>query len=76
MITALWFHGKNLIQAGQGNKISKEFTEPAPISDCQPIVKGSKIVYYASNANMVNFYSIDTETGAFSKFVDRVYLDL
>ena len=41
---------------GKGNKVSKEFTAAAPISDCQPIVKGSKIVYYASNANMVNFY--------------------
>ena len=35
-------------------------------------MKGSKIVYYASNANMVNFYSIDAETGAFSKKVYRV----
>lgn len=57
---------------GRGNKISREFTAAAPISDCQPIVKGSKIVYYASNANMVNFYSIDSETGEFSKKIYRV----
>lgn len=57
---------------GAGNKISKEFTQAAPISDCQPIVKGSKIVYYASNANMVNFYTIDVETGDFTKKGYRV----
>ena len=57
---------------GKGNKVSKEFTAAAPISDCQPIVKGSKIVYYASNANMVNFYSINAKTGKFSKKVYRI----
>lgn len=57
---------------GAGNIVSKEFTEAAPISDCQPIVKGTKVVYYASNANMVNFYSIDTQTGEFSKKAYRV----
>jgi hypothetical protein len=57
---------------GNGDKISSEFTAAAPISDCHPIVKGSKIVYYASNGNMVDFYSINTETGAFSKKVYRV----
>lgn len=57
---------------GNGNTVSKEFTAAAPISDCQPIVKGSKIIYYASNANMVDFYSIDAGTGAFSKKVYRV----
>lgn len=55
-----------------GNVVSKEFTAAAPISDCQPIVKGTKIVYCASNATMVNFYSIDAETGAFSKKGYRV----
>lgn len=57
---------------GNGNKVSEEFTAAAPISDCQPIVKDSKIVYYASNANMMNFYSIDAETGAFDKKAYRV----
>ncbi len=57
---------------GNGNKISKEFTASAPMSECQPIVKGTKISYYASNANMVNFYSIDAQTGQFSKKVYRV----
>ncbi|MDE6111597.1 MAG: leucine-rich repeat domain-containing protein [Eubacterium sp.] len=57
---------------GNGNKIGKEFTAAAPISDCQPIVKGSKVVYCASNANMVNFYSIDAQTGNFTKKTYRV----
>ncbi len=57
---------------GAGNIVSDEFTASAPISDCQPVVKGSKIVYYACNANMVDFYSIDTQTGKFDKRVYRV----
>ncbi len=57
---------------GAGNVVSDEFTAPAPISDCQPVVKGSKIVYYGSNANMVDFYSIDAQTGEFHKRVYRV----
>ena len=57
---------------GKGNKVSKEYTAAAPLSDCQPIVKGSMVVYYASNANMVNFYTIDANTGAFSKKVFRL----
>lgn len=57
---------------GAGNRISEEFTEAAPISDCHPVVKGSNVVYYASNANMVNFYAINAETGEFSKRVYRV----
>lgn len=52
---------------GKGNTISKEFTTVAPISDCQPVVKDSKVVYYASNANTVNFYSIDSSSGTASK---------
>lgn len=57
---------------GQGNTISQEFTASAPISDCQPILKGTDIVYYASNANMVNFYSINAESGTFHKKAYRV----
>ena len=48
-----------------GNKLSKEYTAAAPISDCEPILKDGKVVYYVSNANTVNFYSIDTQTGDF-----------
>lgn len=57
---------------GAGNKLSKEFTAAASISDCQPVVKGSKVVFCASNAGMVNFYSIDASTGAFAKKVYRL----
>lgn len=57
---------------GSGNKISDEYTASAPISECQPVVKGSKISYYASNDNMVNFYSIDSESGVFSKRSYRI----
>ena len=40
---------------GKGNRISQEYTTGAPISGCQPVVKGEKVVYYASNKNMVDF---------------------
>ena len=57
---------------GKGNKISQEYTTGAPISGCQPILKNGKIVYYASNKNMVDFYSIDSNTGNTSKKMYRV----
>ena len=56
---------------GKGNTISKEFTTAAPVSDCQPVIKDSKVVYYASNANTVNFYSIDANDGTASKKIYR-----
>lgn len=52
---------------GKGNRISQEYTAGAPISGCQPVVKGEKVVYYASNKNMVDFYSIDSNTGNTTK---------
>ena len=52
---------------GNGNIVSKEMTKAAPVSNCQPIEKNGKVVYYASNASMVDFYSIDSETGAFTQ---------
>lgn len=57
---------------GNGNTVSQEFTAAIPISDCQPVVKNSEIVYYASNENMVNFYSINAQTGAVNKKMYRV----
>lgn len=55
-----------------GNKISKEYTANAPISDCKPILSGNKIVYYASSSNMVDFYWIDANNGKFEKKIYRV----
>ncbi len=57
---------------GNGNKLSKEFTAAAPLSDCHPVLDGSKIVYYASDSGMVNFYTIDAATGAFAKKSYRI----
>ena len=48
---------------GKGKSLSKEFTTAAPISDCQPVVKDSRVVYYASNSNTLNFYSINSDNG-------------
>lgn len=64
---------------GEGNNLSEEFAAPAmdfenkaftasaPASNCQPIVQDNEVIYYASNANMVNFYRINVETSIFSK---------
>lgn len=52
---------------GKGNVIGKNFTASAPISNCQPVVKDSKVVYYASDANTLNFYTIDSQNGSVSK---------
>jgi hypothetical protein len=60
---------------GQGQIVSQEFTAAAPVTDCHPIVKGDKIVYYASNALMVNFYTIDVQTGSFEKKMYRILGD-
>ena len=57
---------------GSGNKISKEYTASAMISDCKPVLSGNNIVYYASEDNAVDFYTIDAETGAFHKKVYKV----
>ena len=54
---------------GNGNKIGNEFKANATFSDCRPIVKGSKIVFYASDYNTTDFYIIDSKTGKFSKKV-------
>ncbi len=52
---------------GSGNKISNEFVVNATISDCDPILKNGKLSFYTSSDVAVNFYSIDTSTGEFSK---------
>ena len=57
---------------GSGNKVSKEFTAQAMISDCHPILKDGKIIYFASTENCLDFYTIDTQTGDFSKSVTRI----
>ncbi|MCR5544073.1 MAG: leucine-rich repeat domain-containing protein [Eubacterium sp.] len=51
----------------QGNKISKEFTANATISDCNLTLKNGKVSFFASEDSVVDFYSIDASTGAFSK---------
>lgn len=57
---------------GAGNKISKEFVANAAISDCQPILKDSKVIFYTSGSTMMNFYMIDAATGEFNKKVYRI----
>ena len=54
---------------GAGNKIGNEFVANAPWADSHPVLSGNKIVYYASNELTVNFYTIDANTGSFSKKV-------
>ncbi len=55
-----------------GNLQSEEMTAAAPLSNCEPIVKGSNVVLCASNGICVGFYTIDTTTGAFNKKIYNV----
>lgn len=57
---------------GQGETVSEEFTTKATISDCKPVVKNGKAVFYSAVSNNVDFYSIDVNTGEFDKVVYRI----
>lgn len=54
---------------GNGNKLSSEYTVDAAFSDCRPIYNGSEIVFYASDSNTIDFYTINASTGDFNKKV-------
>ncbi len=54
---------------GNGNQIGSEMKVSAPESSCTPIIKDGKAVFYASDGANVGFYTIDVNTGAFSKKV-------
>ena len=51
---------------GNGNTVSREFKQKGAFSDCHPIVKNGKAVFYASDNDNVAYYQIDGNTGAFS----------
>jgi hypothetical protein len=57
---------------GNGNVVSKEFKAAAAISQCEPVVKDGKVVFFASDNASVAFYTINPTNGAFSKA--KVYL--
>ena len=57
---------------GNGEKISEEYIANASMSDCKPFVDNGKVIYYASNGNMVDFYTIDSTNGDFEKTMHRV----
>ena len=57
---------------GAGNIIGSEKVVDAPISDCAPVLSGNDVVYYAANTNTVDFYTINTSDGGFSKKTYRV----
>lgn len=57
---------------GAGNPLSEEFIANAAFSDCKPVLKGSQIAYYASDDNVIDFYTIDVNTGDFQKRVYRI----
>lgn len=57
---------------GEGNKLSEEFTSNATFSDCRPLYDGSRVVFYASSSNSLDFYTIDAVSGEFEKKVYKV----
>lgn len=54
-----------------GNKLTQEYTASGLISDCQPIMNGSDVVFFTSNSGTLNFYTIDANSGNFSKKIYR-----
>ncbi|MBE5933300.1 MAG: hypothetical protein E7263_07755 [Lachnospiraceae bacterium] len=56
-----------IILDGNGNQIGSEKKVSAPESTCTPIIKNGKAVFYASDGANIGFYTIDTNTGAFTK---------
>ena len=63
---------KYMFVDGAGEPKSQVYSADAPVTDCVPIIIDGKIVYYASSENMFNIYTIDPESGAFSKKALRV----
>ena len=59
-----------VIVDGSGNIVSSEKTLPIPLSDCQPIVNGSNVIFTASTTIQTGFYVYNTETGNLSS---RIY---
>ena len=57
---------------GNGDIISEEFTADATISDCQPIVHGSDVIFYSCCGIMFDFYIINGNSGHFSKKMIRI----
>lgn len=54
---------------GNGNSLTQEYTVNARVSECPPILNGSKVVFSSSSDDAINFYTIDANSGAFSKKV-------
>ena len=44
---------------GQGNVTSQTYSMNGSLSDCQPIVVGDEVVWYATNNSVPTFYTID-----------------
>lgn len=57
---------------GSGAALTDTMTARGSLSDCHPIVKGSNVVFSSSLENVVDFYTINSSTGAFSKKVIHV----
>ena len=54
---------------GDGNQIGTEKKVSAPETTCTPIIDNDKAVFYGSDGANVGFYTIDVNTGDFSKKV-------
>lgn len=54
-----------------GEKLTEEYIASGLISDCQPTVKGSDVVFFTSNPGTLNFYTINANSGDLSKKIYR-----
>lgn len=46
---------------GKGNPIGKKYSKKGDISDCEPVIKNNKAIWYTTNNKKLCFYAIDTE---------------
>ena len=51
---------------GQGNPAGQVRTAQAGLSDCQPILAGDQVVWYATDESLPTFYTMDASSGALS----------
>lgn len=54
---------------GNGNSLTQEYTVNARVSECPPVLNGSKVVFSSSSDDAINFYTIDANSGDFNKKV-------
>ena len=54
-----------------GKPVGTVYSNKGNLSDCVPVVKGNKLVWYVNEENFVTFYEIDLVSGKLTKTLSR-----